>query len=106
MVTSSRCNDTREDEDWELAFVENNTECDDDYYDEYEDYRCEDYKGYGEVDSDRGRQEKTNTEIADVNSDDLRVEEQISSNEQEENAKERNRADITVKGIAPMRILL
>ena len=81
MVTSSRCDDTREDKDCKLAFVENNAERDDDYYDEYEDYRCEDYEDYREVDSDRGRREKTNTEIADVNSDDRRVEEQISSNE-------------------------
>ena len=66
------------------SFVQDDAECDEDYYDEYEDYRCEDYKGYGEVDSDRGRREKTNTEITDANSDDRRVEKQISSNEQED----------------------
>ena len=69
-----------------------------DYYDEYKDYRCEDYKDYCEVDSDRGRQEKTNTEIADANSDDRRVEEQISSNEQEENAKEREQSGYNSEG--------
>ena len=83
MATNSMCDNTREDKDCELVFVENDAEHDEDYYDEYEAYRCEDFEGYGEVDSDRGRREKTNTEIADTNSDDQRVEEQISSNEQE-----------------------
>ena len=31
------CNDTREDEDCELVFVQDNAECDEDYYDECED---------------------------------------------------------------------
>ena len=51
------CDNTREGEDCELVFVENNAERDEDYYDEYKDYRCEDYEDYedyGEVDSDRG----------------------------------------------------
>ena len=79
----------REDEDCELVFVQDDAECNEDYYDEYEDNRCEDY---GEVDSDRGRREKTNTEMADVNSDYRRVEEQISSNEQEDaEEREQNR---------------
>ena len=55
MATNSLCNNTREDKDCELVFVENDAEHDEDYYDEYEAYRCEDFEGYGKVDSDRGR---------------------------------------------------
>ena len=50
------------------------------------------------MDSDRGRREKTNTEIADANSDDRRVEEQINSNEQEEDAEEREQSRYNSKG--------
>lgn len=92
------CDNTREDKDCELVFVENDAEHDEDYYDEYEAYRCEDFEGYGEVDSDRGRREKTNTEIADANSDDRRVEEQISSNEQEEDAEEKEQSRYNSEG--------
>ena len=98
MATNSMCDNTREDKDCELVFVENDAEHDEDYYDEYEAYRCEDFEGYGEVDSDRGRREKTNTEIADANSDDRRVEEQISSNEQEEDTEEREQSRYNSEG--------
>ena len=57
------------------------------------------------MDSDRGRREKTNMEIADANSDDQRAEEQVSSYEQED-PEERELSGITVKGIAPMWIAL
>ena len=95
MATNTMCDDTLEDEDCKLVFVESNPECDEGYYDEYEDYRCKDY---GEVDSDRRRREKTNTEIVDVNNDDQRVEEQISSNEQEEDAEEREQSGYNSEG--------
>ena len=98
MATNSMCNNTHEDKDCELVFVENDAEHNEDYYDEYEAYRCEDFEDYGEVDSDRGRREKTNTEIADANSDDRKVEEQISSNEQEEDAEEREQSRYNSEG--------
>ena len=85
------CDNAREDEDCELVFVQDDAERDEDYYDEYEDNRYEDY---GEVNSDRGRQEKTNTEMSDANSGYRRVEEQISSNEQED-AEEREQSRYT-----------
>ena len=64
--------------------VQNDAECDKDYYDEYEDYGCKDYKDYGKVDSDSERREKTNTEIADANSDDRRMKEQEDAEEREQ----------------------
>ena len=53
MATNSMCDNTCGDEDCELVFVQDDAERDEDYYNEYEDNRCEDYEDYGEVDSDR-----------------------------------------------------
>ena len=39
MAPNSMCDYTSEDEDCELVFVQDDAERDEDYYDEYEDYR-------------------------------------------------------------------